>query len=128
MDMEQIMGIVNKYRDADKYQSDACRFATENAKTPAYLVAGLAEETGELCGKFAKAVRNGTLNADFTLTRKTTAGTTEGMVKELGDVLWFCANLAEWLGVPLSEVMAANIVKLTDRAERGVIVGEGDER
>jgi NTP pyrophosphatase (non-canonical NTP hydrolase) len=125
MNMEQL---IDGYRDADKYQSDACRFATENAKTPAYLVAGLAEETGELCGKFAKAVRNGTLNADFTLTGKTTAGTTEGMVKELGDVLWFCANLAEWLGVPLSEVMAANIVKLTDRAERGVIVGEGDER
>lgn len=125
MELKQIMDIAGEYLDADKYQSDACKFATENAKTPAYLVAGLAEETGELCGKFAKAVRNGTLNADFTLTDKTK---TDGMVKELGDVLWFCANLAEWLGVPLSEVMAANIVKLTDRAERGVIVGEGDER
>jgi len=30
--------------------------------------------------------------------------------------------------LPLSEVMEANIAKLADRAERGVLRGEGDHR
>jgi len=118
----------DRYADADKYQEDAFTFITENAKNPAYLIAGLAEETGELCGKFAKAVRNGTLDADFTPSSDTPKEFTAAAVKELGDVLWFCANLADWMGVQFSDVMARNIEKLADRKERGKIIGEGDER
>lgn len=118
----------NRYADADKYQEDAFAFITENAKCPAYLIAGLAEETGELCGKFAKAVRNGTLAHDFTQNGETETFFTLAAKKELGDVLWFCANIAEWMGVRLSDVMACNIAKLADRKERGKIIGEGDER
>ncbi len=117
-----------RYADADKYQEDAFTFITENAKNPAYLIAGIAEETGELCGKFAKAVRNGTLDADFTPSSNTPKEFSDAAVKELGDVLWFCANLADWMGVQLSDVMARNIEKLADRKERGKIIGEGDER
>ena len=53
---------------------------------------------------------------------------TEGLKKELGDVLWYLAALASDLGVTLEEVAAGNVAKLRSRAERGVIGGSGDNR
>lgn len=81
---------------------------------------GLAEESGELVGKFAKAIRdnNGVIDEE----RK------EAIIKELGDCLWFCAEIATLLNVSLEEVMQKNIEKLTSRYERGVIHGSGDDR
>lgn len=84
---------------------------------PAMLIA---EESGELVGKFAKAIRdcNGKIDGE----RR------DAILKELGDVLWGCAEVATLLDADLSEVMLANIVKLTDRKKRGVIHGSGDNR
>ena len=48
--------------------------------------------------------------------------------KELGDVLWYLAQIATELDLSLSEVAHANILKLLSRRKRGVIGGEGDER
>ena len=48
--------------------------------------------------------------------------------KELGDVLWYLANLANDLGYSLSEIAENNIEKLESRKERGVIQGSGDNR
>ena len=85
-----------------------------------YPALGLAEEAGEVSGKFAKAVRdcNGKIDAE----RK------EAIKKELGDVMWFVAELCTLLNVSLEEVMQQNIDKLTSRKERNVIHGNGDER
>lgn len=41
------------------------------------------------------------------------------MVEELGDVLWYCAELAEGLGVTLDEVAERNIAKLRRRYPEG---------
>lgn len=41
------------------------------------------------------------------------------MVEELGDVLWYCAELAVGLGVTLEDVAAANIDKLRARYPQG---------
>lgn len=85
-----------------------------------YPALGLSEEAGEVAGKYAKAVRDN--NAVIDENRKVE------IVKELGDVLWFVAELATNLGVSLDEVMENNITKLTSRKERGVIHGSGDNR
>ena len=50
------------------------------------------------------------------------------MVKELGDVLWYVANLATELGVTLSDVAELNLTKLLDRQKRDVLNGSGDDR
>lgn len=50
------------------------------------------------------------------------------MMLELGDVLWYCANLANELQISLDLVAEKNIAKLKDRAARGVIKSEGDNR
>lgn len=85
-----------------------------------YPALGLAEEAGEVAGKFAKAVRdnNGVIDSE----RK------EAIIKELGDVCWFVAELSTLLNVSMEEVMQKNIDKLDSRRNRGVIHGSGDDR
>jgi NTP pyrophosphatase (non-canonical NTP hydrolase) len=50
------------------------------------------------------------------------------MAKELGDVLWYVAQLASELGLELDAIAEANLEKLLSRQRRGVLSGSGDER
>lgn len=81
---------------------------------------GLAGEAGEVLEKLKKVVRNnyGIL----------TGPDIEAIKKELGDVQWYIAVLADELGLTLEEIVQCNIDKLTDRQNRGVIKSEGDNR
>lgn len=55
-------------------------------------------------------------------------GQLEKLTSELGDVLWYVQGLAKELGLKLSDVAYANIVKLVSRADRGKLQGDGDNR
>ncbi len=48
--------------------------------------------------------------------------------KELGDVLWYVAQLASELDLDLEEIAQENLEKLFSRQRRGVLAGSGDER
>jgi MazG nucleotide pyrophosphohydrolase domain len=50
------------------------------------------------------------------------------MAKELGDVLWYVAQLASELGLDLDEIAQVNLDKLLSRQRGGVLSGSGDER
>jgi NTP pyrophosphatase (non-canonical NTP hydrolase) len=52
----------------------------------------------------------------------------EALKLELGDVLWYVAQLSSELGFELSEIAEANLNKLASRAARNVIAGSGDHR
>jgi len=49
-------------------------------------------------------------------------------MKEIGDVLWYCATLSHDLGYTLDEVAQTNVDKLRSRMERSKITGSGDNR
>jgi len=85
-----------------------------------YPTLGLVNEAGEVAGKIKKVFRdkNGEINSE----------TREALKSELGDVLWYLAQVCTELGLNLEDVAEANIVKLYDRLERGKIKGDGDNR
>lgn len=117
---------------ATEYEQQAHRtIAGHAAENITYLGFGLMAEAGEVADKIAKAVRRIGIkinNNEIIFVRGDSFQFTDNVVDELGDVLWFVAMLARYLGVSLEEVMRRNLDKLADRQARGVIVGDGDKR
>lgn len=85
-----------------------------------YPTLGLVGEAGEVAEKIKKVLRD----ADGVLTDETR----EKITKELGDVLWYLAQLSTEIGVQLDDVATQNIAKLQSRLDRGVLHGNGDNR
>ena len=85
-----------------------------------YPVIGLAGETGEVSEKIKKVIRDrdGIIDEE----------TRESIKKELGDVLWYVAQLATELGLSLNDVAETNLEKLLSRLDRDKIGGSGDNR
>ena len=81
-----------------------------------YSLINLSAEVGELHSIIAKASRDATaINED-------------AVMKELGDILWHVAAIAQDYGWNLSDVAHGNIAKLSSRKQRGVLTGSGDNR
>ncbi|HSH55932.1 MAG TPA: nucleoside triphosphate pyrophosphohydrolase family protein [Candidatus Limnocylindrales bacterium] len=107
----------------DEYQKQALTTAIANPDPlmdKTIWVMGIAGEAGEVLEKWKKIVayRGGVI---------TEADTAE-LAKELGDVVWYIAVLADSLGLSLDDIMQVNVKKLQDRQKRGVQKGEGDNR
>ena len=85
-----------------------------------YPTLGLVNEAGEVAGKIKKVFRD----KDGEISEETR----EALKAELGDVLWYVAQVATELDLSLDEIAEANIAKLLDRLERGKIKGDGDNR
>ena len=87
---------------------------------PIYPTLGLCGEAGEVADKVKKVLRDqgGTFSPEVR----------EALKLELGDVLWYVAQLASELGLDLGGVAQANLDKLASRAARNVIAGSGDDR
>lgn len=89
-----------------------------------YPALGLAGETGEVVEKVKKLIRNdGIVSSQLISSEKRIE-----IQKEMGDVLWYLAQLATEFGIDLDQVATQNIEKLQSRQERGVLHGEGDNR
>jgi NTP pyrophosphatase (non-canonical NTP hydrolase) len=108
--------------DCDDYQRAALRTARDKDAQDEFmhLVLGLVGETGEIAEKVKKLVRD--QNSDLALLDR------DDMAAELGDVLWYAAVLANFLGLSLSDVAQRNVDKLADRQRRAVLGGSGDNR
>jgi NTP pyrophosphatase (non-canonical NTP hydrolase) len=85
-----------------------------------YPALGLAGEAGEFADHAKKVIRDD--GGEVTAERR------EAMSKELGDVLWYVAQLASELELELEQIARANLEKLSSRQRRGVLSGSGDER
>lgn len=85
-----------------------------------YPTLGLCGEAGEVAEKIKKMIRD---DAGVLSDERRAA-----LAKELGDVLWYVAQLATEAGLELDAIAAANLEKLLSRQQRGVLQGSGDER
>lgn len=83
-----------------------------------YLTLGITSEAGEVADKVKKIIRDG---GSLDEKRKDIMG-------EVGDVLWYVAQIGLVIGFSLEEIAKKNIEKLLDRKERNVISGSGDNR
>jgi len=85
-----------------------------------YPTLGLCGEAGEVAEKIKKMIRDdaGQLSGE----RR------EALSKELGDVLWYLAQLATEADLDLGEIAQANLEKLQSRLQRNVLQGSGDDR
>lgn len=100
----------------DEYQEQAATFRTESADHW-YALLNLGSEVGELQGLVAKGIRDG-WKEDYL----------ELFKKEMGDILWCLSAVADDHNVNLVDIAQLNIDKLTDRKERNVLSGSGDNR
>lgn len=88
---------------------------TGNQLALTYCALGLTGEAGEVAEKLKKYIRDGVFETAL-------------IAKELGDVLWYVARMSKELNMSLEDIAYMNVAKLTDRKERDVLKGNGDER
>lgn len=108
--------------DLNEYQNRAKQTNLEVmiGKKFVYSTLGLASEAGELAGKVKKIFRDNNGNVDDEVREK--------IKSELGDVLWYVAQVATDFGLSLGDIGEQNIEKLASRMERGTLHGDGDNR
>lgn len=102
---------------ANAYQTLAVRTANRTTGDQAELLTnwalGIGGESGEVLEHVKKyAFHGNALDRD-------------ALAKELGDLLWYIAVMADDLGVMLGEVMDKNIAKLKARYPEGFVEGGG---
>lgn len=85
-----------------------------------YCVMGLVGEAGEIANETKKVPRDdgGILTHERRLR----------LISELGDVLWYVAQLATELNVSLEVVAETNLTKLQGRQATGTLHGSGEHR
>ena len=86
-----------------------------------YPTLGLTGEAGEVAEKVKKLIRDKDI-------KMITPEDKIDIVKEMGDCLWYLANLASDLNMSLSDIAHVNIQKLKHRQEKNLIQGSGDNR
>ena len=110
----------------DEYQKQALTTAHTDPKYVDTLMdktiwaMGVAGEAGEVVEKWKKIVayKEGKISKEDL----------SELAKELGDVVWYIAVMADSLGLSFEEIMQLNVKKLSDRKRRDVIKGAGDNR
>lgn len=98
-----------------EYQQEAAQHRLPSADST-YVMLNLIGEIGELYGKWAKSIRDG-------------SEPTESEIRhELGDILWMLSALCHDCGTSLAQVASMNLIKLDKRASKKTLQGSGDNR
>ena len=116
----QVPPIPNKM-NLNEYQQECAKTAIfPHDSDVTYLSLALCGEAGELADKVKKIIRD----RDGLFTHEDHIA----LALELGDALWYAANLARALDFTLDEVAQMNLNKIQNRLLRGTIHGSGDNR
>lgn len=107
--------------EMNTYQKEAKATAIyPNDVNITYLALALCGEAGEVADKIKKVLRD--KQGQFYVPD------IAAIALELGDVLWYAANLANAIGYTLSDIAEINLQKINSRAQRGTLHGSGDNR
>jgi NTP pyrophosphatase (non-canonical NTP hydrolase) len=85
-----------------------------------YPTLGLTNEAGEVAGKIKKVFRD--------KSGQIAEADRVALEAELGDVLWYLAQVASELDLSLDQIAQHNLDKLFSRQARGKLGGDGDDR
>ncbi len=108
--------------DFNEYQSKArsTAFYPNVGHNPIYPTLGLSGEAGEVADKVKKVIRDNDGIFDDKII--------QAIMYELGDVMWYVAQISSELGIELNDIAESNINKLSSRAKRNRLGGDGDNR
>jgi len=108
--------------DFNEYQKESRKTAIypKKGKNFVYPVLGLVGESGEVAEKIKKVLRDN--NGIIGEKQK------QEIKKELGDVLWYIAQVATELDLSFDGIASFNIKKLKSRQKRNKVYGSGDNR
>lgn len=109
--------------ELNAYQTEAHKTSLHEMPV-IYPVIGLLGEAGEVADKVKKLIRDKGYKPGDIIDNKDK----ESITLELGDVLWYVAEVANNLDVTLEEVGRRNLQKLISRKDRDMIHGSGDYR
>lgn len=103
------------------YQKSAQETAIyPNDNNISYLALAICGEAGELADKVKKVIRD--KHGQFY------QPDIAAIALELGEIMWYAANLAHTLGFSLEDIARMNLGKIKDRVARGTLQGNGDYR
>jgi NTP pyrophosphatase (non-canonical NTP hydrolase) len=89
----------------DQYPDDGDERQEAPTKSEIIPLLGLVGEVGSLVVEYKKLLRDGPIHSLYR----------ENLVEELGDILWYVANVATKAGLSLEEIAEANLRKTQDR-------------
>lgn len=114
----------------NEYQQRAMTTCLPSCENDCYMLFGLVEEVGELCGKVSKAIRREQIvinDCNINVPhREQEAELNTNIKSELGDVLWMLAGFCRTMGWSLEDVARANLEKLAKRKETDTIIEHKD--
>jgi len=93
------------FRDYQNQASRTDRASGESLESIMVPLLGLAGEAGSLLSEYKKWLREGDRYKPFT----------DQVAEEIGDILWYLANIAGKAGLDLQEIAEENLAKLHDR-------------
>ena len=126
---------MEKELSLNEYQEKAMATCMPSCDNISYMLFNLVGEVGEFASKLAKDIRKGNVrieNNELIFTTKITLTEAlerlEEYKKEAGDMLWQLFGVFSAMGWKANDVAVGNLDKLADRASRGKIDGDGDNR
>jgi NTP pyrophosphatase (non-canonical NTP hydrolase) len=114
----------------DEFQDTCVTFAVYPGQGSllglAYAALGLNGEAGETAEQVKKTWRDDGIEDPNSF--QVSDERRQKIIKELGDTLWYAAQIATEIGVTLGEVAQINMDKLSARRSANLIHGEGSDR
>src|SRR5437763_6546450 len=105
------------FRDYQKAALETDQAPGTGEKSLAIPLFGLAGEAGSLLTEYKKLLRDGPAYRLFS----------DRIAEEIGDVLWYLANIASKAGLDLQEVAETNLKKVRNRWQRSAENASGQK-